>query len=501
MSRALVIGAGLGGISAALRLRAKGFEVTITDKLDQLGGRARVFKQDGFTFDAGPTVITAPFLLAELFELFGKRIENYLELKDVFPWYRFRFSDGSIFDYGGSVEQTLEEIRKLSPPDVEGYRKLLKESERIFEIGFLKLSDQPFHQIGSLIKEIPHMLRLGAHRSVYQLVSKYLRDDRLRRAFSIQPLLVGGNPFDTTCIYSLIHYLERKWGVSYVMGGTGALVAALKKLMHEEGIEVYLNDEVVKFEGAKRLTRAVFKSGKTFEADLFVCNADPAFVYSQLVPQGFNKKWSSRRLNRLDYSMGLVVLYFGTRRQYPEVKHHTIVMGESYKELLESIFKKKRLSEDDMSLYLHRPTATDSSMAPEACDCFYVLSPVPNLLGDTDWREKAEQYKASIYERLEKDLMPELRKNIVTEKMLTPLEFQRDYNAPWGTGFSIAPRFSQSAYFRFHNKSEDFENLFFVGAGTHPGAGIPGVLSSSKVLDRLIESPWGQASSRRSMLL
>ncbi len=488
MKRALVIGAGLGGISAALRLRAKGFDVTIADKLDQLGGRARVFKQDGFTFDAGPTVITAPFLLQELFDLFGKRMEDYLELREVFPWYRFTFNDGSLFDYGGSVEHTLEEIRKLNPDDVAGYQSLLEESKRIFDIGFLKLSDQPFHHVGTLLREVPNMLRLGAHRSVYQLVSKHLRDDRLRRAFSIQPLLVGGNPFDTTCIYSLIHYLERKWGVAYVMGGTGALVKAFEKLMIEEGIEIRLNDELVRFEGHSRISKAVFRSGQSLEADTFVCNADPAFVYSKLVPQGFNRKWSAGRLNRLEYSMGLVVLYFGTRQKYPEVKHHTIMMGDSYKELLQNIFKNKVLTQDDMSLYLHRPTATDPSMAPEGCDCFYVLSPVPNLQGTTDWSIEAQRYKNKIYDRLEQTLLPGLRQHLVTERVLTPREFKSDYNAPFGTGFSIAPRFSQSAYFRFHNKSEDFENLYFVGAGTHPGAGIPGVLSSSKVLDRLVEA-------------
>jgi phytoene desaturase len=486
MSRhALVIGAGFGGISAALRMRARGFKVTLTDRLPQLGGRARCFEQDGFTFDAGPTVITAPFLIDELFELFGKKSSDYIELREVHPWYRFVFNDGSDFDYGGTTEDTLQEIAKFNPSDREGYLSLLKESKQIFDIGFTKLSDQPFHNLLTLLKETPSMMRLGAHRTVYQLVSRHLKDERLRRAFSIQPLLVGGNPFDTTCIYNLIHYLERKWGIHYAMGGTSAIIQAFEKLMREEGVEIKLQSELERFEGGRKLERAIFKDGSEIDADVFVSNADPAFIYEKAVPQDVNRKWRKKKIDKLEYSMGLFVLYFGTSKQYEDVKHHTIIMGESYKELLSSIFYKKQLRMDDMSLYLHRPTATDPGMSPAGCDSYYVLSPVPNLQSRSDWNQVAEAYKQKVYERLEQTCLPGVRKHLATEKTLTPLDFKRDYQAHHGTGFSIAPRFSQSAYFRFHNKSEDFENLFLVGAGTHPGAGIPGVLSSSKVLDRL----------------
>lgn len=486
MKKAVVVGAGLGGISAALRLRAQGHQVCLVDRLNQLGGRARVFRQDGFSFDAGPTVITAPFLIDELFELFGKNSKDYIDMREVDPWYRFEFNDGSRFDYGGSLEDTLAEIDKISPEDKEGYKKLLEKSRQIFDIGFTKLSAEPFHSFFTLLKEAPQMLRLRADRSVYQLVSKYLKDDRLRRAFSIQPLLVGGNPFDTTCIYNLIHYLERQWGIHYVMGGTGALVSAFGRLMQEEGIEMLLDSEVIAFEGDETLRRVVFKDNRKIEADFFVCNAEPAFVYENLVPKKFNKKWKSSRINRLEFSMGLFVLYFGTRCQYESVKHHTIIMGDSYQNLLHSIFNKKELRYDDMSLYLHRPTATDPQMAPSGCDSFYVLSPVPNLKSGIDWSKEAESYKQKVYEKLEERILPDLRDNLVTERVMTPIEFKTDYNARFGSGFSVAPRFSQSAYFRFHNKSENFKNLFFVGAGTHPGAGIPGVMSSSKVLDRLV---------------
>ena len=486
MKRALVVGAGLGGLSAALRLRAQGFQVVIADRLDQLGGRARVFQQDGFIFDAGPTVITAPFLISELFALFGKDAKDYLELREVDPWYRFEFNDGTSFNYGGTLEQTLQEIERISPEDKDGYKRLLQKSQQIFDIGFTKLSSQPFHSLKTLLKETPQMIRLRADRSVYRLVSSYLKDDRLRRAFSIQPLLVGGNPFDTTCIYNLIHYLERRWGIHYVMGGTGALISALGRLMQEEGIEILLNSEITRLDGDRRITKAIFADGKEIEADIFVCNAEPSFVYENLVPSSFNKKWSSSRLDSLEYSMGLFVLYFGTKHQYSDVKHHTIIMGDSYKELLQSIFKKKELRYDDMSLYLHRPTATDPAMAPASCDSFYVLSPVPNLKSGLNWEQESEPYKEAVYRKLEERILPNLRKHIVTERVLTPREFRIDYHARFGSGFSVAPKFSQSAYFRFHNKSEDFENLYFVGAGTHPGAGIPGVISSSKVLERLI---------------
>jgi phytoene desaturase len=486
MKKAIVVGAGLGGISAALRLKAQGHQVCLVDRLNQLGGRARVFRQDGFSFDAGPTVITAPFLIDELFELFGKKTKDYIEVKEVEPWYRFEFNDGSTFDYGGTLEDTLAEIDKLSPEDKEGYKKLLEKSRQIFDIGFTKLSSEPFHSFFTLLREVPQMLKLRADRSVYQLISRYLKDDRLRRAFSIQPLLVGGNPFDTTCIYNLIHYLERQWGIHYVMGGTAALVNAFGRLMQEEGIEIRLDSEVIGFEGDETLKSAVLKDGQKIEADFFVCNAEPAFVYENLVPKSFNKKWNSWRINRLEFSMGLFVLYFGTHIQYEDVKHHTILMGDSYEGLLDSIFNKKELRYDDMSLYLHRPTATDPQMAPPGCDSFYVLSPVPNLKSGIDWSKETETYKQKVYEKLESRILPNLRKHLATERVLTPKEFKSDYHAHLGSGFSVAPKFSQSAYFRFHNKSENFKNLFFVGAGTHPGAGIPGVMSSSKVLDRLV---------------
>ena len=484
--KAIVIGAGLGGISAALRLRAKGYEVTIIDKLNQLGGRARVFKQDGFTFDAGPTVITAPFLIDEIFQLFNKKTQDYVNIVPVDPWYRFMYEDGEIFDYGDTFEKTIKEIERISPQDVKGYHSLLKESKAIFDIGFTELSDVPFHNLKTFIKQVPQMVRLKAFRSVYNLVKSHLKHEKLVKAFSIQPLLVGGNPFDTTCIYNLIHYLEKEWGIHYAMGGTGSLVKGFEKLMIEEGIKIKLNSEVVHLHGEEKIESIQLANGEMLHADIFVNNGDPSYMYKNCTSKKSYKKWNPNKIDKLNYSMGLFVIYFGTDIKYEDIKHHTIIMGQSYKGILDDIFKKKELQMNDASLYLHRPSATDPSMAPEGHDCFYVLSPVPNLQANIHWETTAQTYKNLIYDKLEKACMPNLRKHIVSERILDPQGFKTDYNSNFGTAFSIAPNLTQSAYFRFHNKSEEFENFYLVGAGTHPGAGIPGVLCSSKVLEKVI---------------
>jgi phytoene desaturase len=484
---ALVIGSGFGGLAAALRLKAKGYEVTIIERQADLGGRARVFRRNGFVYDAGPTVVTAPFLLDELFELFDRRTTDYLKIVPVEPWYRFRFNDGETFDYGGSVEATLDEIGRFSPEDRNGYLNLVQESRRIFNKGFSELAHVPFHQWSTMLYQVPALLKLRSYRSVYQMVSAHLKDERLRQAFSIQPLLVGGNPFTTTSIYSLIHYLERKWGVHFAMGGTGAIVTGLERLLQEEGVKIRTNATVTKIKTYKRRVTGVelANSGEVLSADLVVCNADPPFVYQHLLDFPKRKRWTNWRLRQLRYSMGLFVLYFGTTRQYPEVAHHTITMGPRYKELLDDIFHKKHLA-GDMSLYLHRPTATDPTMAPAGCDTFYVLSPVPNNLSGISWDEVGPRYRDAVVKELERTLLPGLSECITEDFYVTPDYFEQELLTRHGTGFSIQPLFTQSANFRFHNKSEEVDRLYFVGAGTHPGAGMPGVLSSAKVLDQLI---------------
>ena len=488
---AVVIGSGFGGMAAALRARKLGFEVTLIERLEQLGGRARTFKRDGHTFDAGPTVITAPFLFEELFELFDRQLPEYAEILPVSPWYRYEFSDGSRMDYGGTVEDTVNEIERLSPRDVEGYKRLLAHSKRIFDVGFGELAHVPFNRLWFMLKQVPALVRLGCYRTVWQFTKRYLKDERLRRAFSIQPLLVGGNPFNTTSIYSLIHYLERRWGVHFPRGGTGALVAAMGRLMQEVGVDIRLNQEVQKIcieDG--QVTGVQFANGDSMAADLVICNGDPAQIYRSLVPRVDRKRWTDRRIDALKYSMGLYVLYFGTTCQYQDVEHHTIVFGEQYQELLQRIFAGEPAG-DDLSLYLHRPTATDPALAPDGKDTFYVLAPVPNLQHH-DWLAARDQVRERVIDILEERVLPNLRQHMDVCFDLDPTQFDADYGSRWGAGFSIAPIFTQSAYFRFHNRSEDIKNLYLVGAGTHPGAGVPGVLSSAKVVEHLLKEDFPQ---------
>ena len=485
---AIVVGSGFGGISAALRMKAMGYEVSLYEKLNQLGGRARVFKKSGFTFDAGPTVITAPFLFNELFNLFGKDRSNYVKFVEVEPWYRFYFSSNNkTFDYSSSLKKTEEEISKFNDKDVLGYRKLLKFSEKIFNVGFNKLSFVPFHNFFFMLRQIPTLIKLKSYLSVFQLVSKFIKNEQIRQAFSIQPLLLGGNPVETTSIYNLIHFLERKWGVHYAMGGTGKIIQSFEKLMKEENINIFKNTEVTNIIVDKNVATGIRIKQEKVYADKIILNTDPAFTYKHLIDSKLNKKWNKKKIDKMDFSMGLFVIYFGTKKKYKKIAHHTIWMGRRYQGLLKDIFNKQVLAED-FSLYLHRPTATDKSMAPENCDCFYVLSPVPNLKNNIDWKNYGKIYQEKILVALEKSILPDLRKNLITCFHMSPSDFKNDYNSLYGSGFSISPIFTQSAWFRFHNKSENFKNLYFVGAGCHPGAGVPGVISSAKVLENILKN-------------
>ncbi|MBW8366779.1 MAG: phytoene desaturase [Arenimonas sp.] len=486
MSRVVVIGGGFGGIAAALRARAKGHEVTLVDRCPRLGGRAQVFEKGGFRHDAGPTVLTAPFLFEELFALFGKRIADYVDIVPLDLWYRFHFPDGDTFDYGGGLDKTLAEITRIHPPDADGYRALLEQSRRIYDVGFTELADAPFHRFTFMLKQIPHLLRLGAYRTVWQMVARHVKHDKIRQAFSIQPLLVGGNPFDTTSIYGLIHFLERAHGVHFAMGGTGALVDALAKLMLEQGITIKLDTTVESIEVVGNdITAVVTGAGERIPADHLVSNADPVHLYNKLLPRSASKRSAKIKARHCKQSMGLFVLYFGTSRQYPGVAHHTIWLGPRYRELLEDIFKRKVLAED-FSIYLHRPTATDPSFAPEGCDSFYALVPVPNLTAGIDWATEAPKLRDRVVAALGATLLPGLAETIRADFYMTPEDFEYRYLSPAGAGFSIAPVFSQSAWFRFHNRGEGPRNLYLVGAGSHPGAGLPGVLCSAKVVDRLL---------------
>lgn len=486
MTRAIVIGAGFGGLAAALRLRAAGLSVDVFDNQHGPGGRAGVYRQQGYTFDAGPTVITAPFLLDELFALFGKQRADYVTLRALMPWYRIRFADGRSFDYGGTREELIDAVRRFSPQDVEGYTRLLRKVEEIYRIGFEQLGSKPFDDLASMLRILPQMARLRSDRSVYAFVSHYLKDEALRRVFSFQPLLVGGNPFHTTSIYSLIQHLERKDGVHFAMGGTTALVGALVRLAEEEGVRFHFNQRVseVLIEDG-RATGIQLQDGTQQQAGCIVANADAPALYRQLVPQRWRRKWTDRRIERKQYSMGLFVLYLGVRRQYSDLAHHTILLGKRYKELLQEIFAGDALS-DDLSLYLHAPTRTDPSLAPAGCDSMYVLAPVPNLRAGIDWAKHAPHLEASILDVLEATVCPGLRDAIQVKFHVTPEHFRDNLLTHHGTGFSIQPTLLQSAWFRFHNRSEDVQGLYLVGAGTHPGAGLPGVLCSAKVLQHYL---------------
>ena len=484
--RALVIGAGFGGIASALRLRAKGYEVTLIDRCASLGGRAQIFERGGFRHDAGPTVITAPFLFEELFALFGERFSDHVELVPLKPWYRFHFDDGTEFDYGGTLEETLAEIARIEPRDCDGYRALLKHSKRIFEVGFTELSALPFDRFTTMLRQIPRLIGLRNYETVWGMVSRHLSHPKLRQAFSIQPLLVGGNPFDTTSIYGLIHYLECAHGVHFPIGGTGAITRALGDLMQRHGVEIELGMTIDTIDVQGGVAKGVkLADGRTRTADVIVSNADAAHLYQQMIEPSAQAASARLKLAAAHYSMGLFVLYFGTPRTYPKVAHHTIWMGPRYRELLKDIFHRQILAED-FSLYLHRPTATDPSFAPPGCDSFYVLCPVPNLQARIDWKIEGPRLRDRIVAALDRTILPGLAENITADFFKTPEDFRGDYLSVHGAGFSVAPLFRQSAWFRFHNRAEGIKNLYLTGAGTHPGAGLPGVLCSAKVADALI---------------
>ncbi|MDZ7813523.1 MAG: phytoene desaturase [Ideonella sp.] len=483
---ALVIGSGFGGLAAAVRLGARGYRVTVLEQLDEPGGRAYVHRQDGFTFDAGPTVITAPFLFEELWQLCGRDLSQDVDLRPVAPFYRVRFDDGTVFDYSGCADSMRREVAKISAADVVGYDAFVRASEAIYKVGFEQLGDVPFEHWSDMARVLPDLVKLEAWRTVYGLACKHVKHEKLRVILTFQSLLVGGNPFSTTSVYCLIAFLERRWGVHFAMGGTGALVRGLVGLIDGQGGQLRCGQavrEILVEDGAA--CGVELASGERLAADVVVSNADAAFTYQKLLPARHRSRWTDRRLAEARYSMSLFVWYFGTRRQYADVAHHTILLGPRYRPLLDDIFKHHHLA-DDFSLYLHRPTATDPSLAPAGCDAFYVLAPVPHLDSGTDWQVRAEPYRQLIEQRLHETVLPGLKDAVVSSLMLTPQDFQDRLSSVKGAAFSFEPVLTQSAWFRPHNRSEEVDRLFLVGAGTHPGAGLPGVLSSAKVLDRIV---------------
>ena len=484
--RAAVIGSGFGGLAAAIRLQAAGFATTILEARDQPGGRAYVYRDRGYTFDAGPTVITAPHCLEELWELAGERMADHVELLPVAPFYRLAWGDGDRFDYTGDGAAMEAQIAARDPADVDGYRRFVAYSKRVFDIGYTDLAATPFLRFADMVKVAPSLIRLRADRSVYSTVAKFVKDEKVRQALSFHSLLVGGNPFDTSAIYTLIHYLERKWGVTFPRGGTGALVAALVALFQRLGGELRLDCPVesVVVDGAQHFVTS--RAGPSEPFDLVVSNADVHHTYARLYKDHPIAARRTKKLEKLAWSMSLFVLYFGTDRTYDkDVVHHTVVFGPRYRELLADIFKGHALPED-FSLYLHAPHVTDPSLAPPGGGSFYVLSPVPHLgNAPIDWATVGEGYADRILEALEA-LLPDLRKHVVTRRWITPRTFETELHALHGAAFSVAPTLTQSAYFRPHNRDDDIPGLYLVGAGTHPGAGLPGVVNSAKATASLV---------------
>ncbi|MGI8469589.1 MAG: phytoene desaturase family protein, partial [Pyrinomonadaceae bacterium] len=422
----IVIGSGFGGLSAAIRLQAQGHQVIIVEKRDKPGGRAYVYEQDGFKFDGGPTIITAPWLIDELFEIGGKKTSDYVELVKINPFYNIRFPDGTVFNYNDDKENLYAQVGKFNQGDIAGYKRFAEDLGEIYRVGF-ELIDQPFTKWTDMLRVIPQMIKLRSDRSVYQFASRYFKDERLRQAFSFHPLLIGGNPFKSTSIYSMIHRLEQEFGVWFAMGGTGALVRALSDLFLDLGGEIYLEAEVeeIFIDRSGSAGGICLKTGEFMRADTVVSNADVAWTYLNLIKSDFRHKYTDEKITKMDYSMSLFVVYFGTNRKYENMAHHEIIMGKRYKELLKEIFVDKTLAED-FSLYLHRPTATDPSLAPEGCDSWYVLSPVPHLESETDWTTQAKPYRDSIINFLEENYLPDLSKHIVSEHHIDPLHFQND---------------------------------------------------------------------------
>lgn len=489
--RAVVIGAGFGGLALAIRLQAGGYQTTILEKRDKPGGRAYVYEDQGFVFDAGPTVITDPSALEELFTVAGKRMEDYVELLPVAPFYRLCWENAPPFDYVNDQEALDRQIQARNPDDVEGYRRFLAYSQAVFEEGYIKLGAVPFLSFRDMVAAGPQLAKLQAWRSVYSMVSSFIKDEHLRQAFSFHSLLVGGNPFETSSIYTLIHALERQWGVWFPRGGTGALVQGMVKLFEDLGGKLELNTEVSRIDVKDGRVNAVrVQNGRVFDVDALASNADVVHTYERLLghhPRGARK---AKTLKSKRFSMSLFVIYFGLNKVPENLEHHTVCFGPRYRELINEIFKHETLA-DDFSLYLHAPCMTDPSLAPPGCSAHYVLAPVPHLgNAPIDWEVEGPKYRDRIFEYLEEHYIPGLRESLVTSSFFTPLDFRDELNAHLGSAFSLEPILTQSAWFRPHNRDSVLPNMYLVGAGTHPGAGVPGVVGSAKATAQLmLEQP------------
>lgn len=483
---AAIIGSGFGGLALAIRLQSAGIATTIIEARDRPGGRAYVWREQGYVFDAGPTVITDPDCLRELWALSGSDMGADVELVPVEPFYRLVWNDGTRFDYGSDNAALEAGITALNPDDVAGYRRFLDYSKGVYREGYERLGAVPFLDFTSMIKAAPALLRHQAWRSVYSMVSSFVSHENLRQALSFHTLLVGGSPMKTSSIYALIHHLEKTGGVWFAKGGTNALVAGMCALFERLGGRLLLGQKVIEIaHQGNRVTALRTASGDTIEADLIASNGDVLHTYG-LLKGSFHGTKMVKRLARKRWSPSLFVLHLGVSGTYPDVAHHSILFSDRYGPLLRDIYDRGTLP-GDPSLYLHHPTATDPEMAPAGRSTFYALAPVPHLgKAPVDWRREAQLYREVVLDRLEQTVLPGLRDRIELSFAYTPSHFAEDLGAHLGSAFSLEPNLLQSAYFRAHNRDDHFGNLYLVGAGTHPGAGIPGVVGSAKATASLI---------------
>lgn len=482
MRRAAVIGAGFGGLALAVRLQAAGVETLLFDRQDKPGGRAYVFEDKGYVFDAGPTVITDPACLEELFDAAGRRMADHVELMPVKPFYRLQWEDGFRFDYDDDQEALDRQIAAVSPADVAGYERFLAHSRAVYAKGYQELGSVPFLSFSDMVRVAPSLARLQAWKSVYAMVASFIRDEHLRQAFSFHSLLVGGNPFATSSIYTLIHALERQGGVWFPRGGTGALIAALRRLFEEIGGRVFLSTAVEAIETEGDRVTAVVAGGLRHPVDAVASNGDVVHTYRDLLAGHARGREEGARLAGRRHSMSLFVIYFGLSTPPPAgMAHHTVLFGPRYRELIGEIFGGRAGLAEDFSLYLHAPSVSDPSLAPRGGSAWYVLAPVPHLgHAPIDWDVEGPRYRDRILAHLERHAIPHLTRDLVTSRIFTPFDFRDRLAAHHGSAFSLEPILTQSAWFRPHNRDDRIANLFLVGAGTHPGAGVPGVVGSAK---------------------
>ncbi len=487
MKNAVVIGSGFGGLSTAIRLQAKGFQVTVLEKNEMIGGHASQIKKKGYTFDMGPSLITAPEIVGRVFKAAGRRMEDYLDLTGLDPFYRIYFHDGSYLDYTGDSDRMKEQMARFDAEDANNYDAFMDHTRQIYDAVITDgLGSTPFTDLGTMLSFLPRALKLKALYPAHYLVSRYFKDPRHRFTFSFHPLFIGGNPFRSPAVYLMIPYLEKTGKVWFTNGGMYTVVRAFGKLFDELGGKIVTGAEVKEIVVEGGQAAGVRTDEAFYPADVVVSNADFTHTYKDLVKPEFRRKWTDRKLQKMGYSMSAFLLYLGVRKQYPQLLHHTLILSERYKQLVKDIFD-NRILPDDFSMYLHVPSRTDPSMAPPGCESMYVLVPVANLSAGIDWSSTKQLYANKILKFLEEEFgLAGLRENIEVQEIFTPEEFAGQRNSFLGSAWGVEPKFTQTAYFRPHNRSEDIPNLYFAGAGTHPGAGVPGVLLSAEATERLI---------------